>query len=153
MLLRTAQAEEDAKKEFWKIKRQTAQKEKDMADVKKKALDVEHITACIKRNTRVRDTGSGEPGSRSLFGSGSGSSSLFWPLQWYLSSSNPIQIEPNQYLSFFASLLAWDSFFGDSKPSLRHGPLWSVPMFAHLVLAFALLTDHRHDNPCPRSAH
>ena len=53
VLLRTAQAEEDAKKAVWKIKRDIAQKEKDMADVKKKTLDVEHITACIKRNTAV----------------------------------------------------------------------------------------------------
>ena len=53
VLLRTAQAEEDAKKEVWKIKKQTAQKEKDMADVKKNTLDVEHITACIKRNTAI----------------------------------------------------------------------------------------------------
>ena len=34
VLLRTAQAEEDAKKEVWKIKKQTAQKEKNMSDVK-----------------------------------------------------------------------------------------------------------------------
>ena len=42
MFLRTAQAEEDAKKEVWKIKKDTAQKEKDMADVKKKTLV--HVT-------------------------------------------------------------------------------------------------------------
>ena len=53
VLLRTAQAEEDAKKEVWKIKKDIAQKEKDMADVKKKTLDVEHITACIKRTTAI----------------------------------------------------------------------------------------------------
>ena len=53
VLLRTAQAEEDAKKEVCKIRKQTAQKEKDMADVKKKTLDVEHITACIKCNTAI----------------------------------------------------------------------------------------------------
>ena len=52
----------------------------------------------------VRDTGSGEPGSRPLFGSGSGSSSLFLPSEWYLSSSNPIQLKPNQY---FRCLRSW----------------------------------------------
>ena len=34
-------------------RKQTAQKEKDMADDKKNTLDVEHITACIKRNTAI----------------------------------------------------------------------------------------------------
>ena len=53
VLLRTAQAEEDAKKEVWKIKKDTAQKEKDMADIKKTTLDVEYITACIKRYAAI----------------------------------------------------------------------------------------------------
>ena len=53
VLLRTAQAEEDAKKEVWKIKKDTAQKEKDMADIKKKTMYVEYITACIKRNIAI----------------------------------------------------------------------------------------------------
>ena len=45
MLLRTALAEEDSKKEVWKIKKDIAKKEKDMADVKKKTVAFEHITA------------------------------------------------------------------------------------------------------------
>ena len=53
---------------------------------------------------RVRDTGSVDPGSRPLFGSGSGSLSLFLPSEWYLSSSNPIQLKPNQY---FRCLRSW----------------------------------------------
>ena len=37
------------------------------------------ISRSIGKAARVRDTGSGEPGSRPLFGSGSGSSIHIWP--------------------------------------------------------------------------
>ena len=41
-------------KEFWKIKNEIAEREKNMADIKKKkTLDAEHFTALIKRNTAI----------------------------------------------------------------------------------------------------
>ena len=40
-------------KEFWKIKNEIAEREKNMADIKKKTLEAEHFTALIKRNTAI----------------------------------------------------------------------------------------------------
>ena len=38
---------------FWKIKNEIAEREKNMADIKKKTLEAEHFTALIKRNTAI----------------------------------------------------------------------------------------------------
>ena len=51
--LRTAEAEEISKSDFWKIKNEIAEREKNMADIKKKTLDAEHFTALINRNTAI----------------------------------------------------------------------------------------------------
>ena len=51
--LRTAEAEEISKKYFWKIKNEIAEREKNIADSKKKTLEAEHFTALIKRNTAI----------------------------------------------------------------------------------------------------
>ena len=51
VLLRTAEAEEISKRDFRKIKNEIAEREKNMADIKKKTLEAEHFTALIKRNT------------------------------------------------------------------------------------------------------
>ena len=53
VLLRTAEAEEISKRDFWKIKNEIAEREKNMADIKKKTLDAEHFTALINRNTAI----------------------------------------------------------------------------------------------------
>ena len=53
VLLRTAEAEEISKRDFWKIKTEIAEREKNMADIKKKTLEAEHFTALIKRNTAI----------------------------------------------------------------------------------------------------
>ena len=53
VLLRTAEAEEISKRDFWKIKNEIAEREKNMADIKKKTLEAEHLTALIKRNTAI----------------------------------------------------------------------------------------------------
>ena len=47
VLLRTAEAEEISKRDFWKIKNEIAEREKNMADIKKKTLDAEHFTALM----------------------------------------------------------------------------------------------------------
>ena len=41
------------KHNFWKIKNEIAEREKNMADIKKKTLDAEHFTALINRNTAI----------------------------------------------------------------------------------------------------
>ena len=53
VLLRTAEAEDISKRDFWRIKNEIAEREKNMADIKKKTLDAEHFTALIKRNTAI----------------------------------------------------------------------------------------------------
>ena len=85
---------------FFLISRNTVLEKKSQNESRTSAFIIwaeSQLGSQATKAARVRDTGSGEPGSRPLFGSGSGSSSLFWPLQWYLSASNPIQREPNQY--------------------------------------------------------
>ena len=56
VLLRTAEAEEISKRDFWKIKNEIAEREKNMADIKKKTLDAEHFTALINKNTAILNT-------------------------------------------------------------------------------------------------
>ena len=41
------------KHNFWKIKNEIAEREKNKADIKKKTLDAEHFTALINRNTAI----------------------------------------------------------------------------------------------------